>query len=114
MSKGGTPDSRASERRKALWRALILHADWRALPTNIVNISETGTCIVSPDSRPAGAPIQFVLFVPDHKVGGRVMPWMMNAKVIYSVLAGNGFQLGLQFVQPDPAAIEYIRTAMRR
>ncbi|GAA5167882.1 PilZ domain-containing protein [Viridibacterium curvum] len=114
MSEAGRAEGRANERKRVHWRALILLPDWQAIPTSIVNISESGTCIISPDTRPAGAMMQIVLFVPDLKHDGRVMPWLLKMKVAYSVLSGSGFQLGAQFLQPEAAAVEHIRAAMRR
>jgi PilZ domain len=114
MSDAGKAEGRANERKRVHWRSLILLPDWQAVPTSIINISESGTCIISPDSRPAGAQLQIVLFVPDLKHDGRVMSWMLRTKVAYAVLANNGFQLGVQFIQPEADAVEHIRAAMRR
>jgi len=107
-------EARQQERRRVRWRALILHPDWHNDQTHIINVSESGACIVSPDSRAVGSPMRIVLFVPDLKQSGKVMPYMLSARVAYSVLSADGFQLGLQFHKPDSAAVAHIASAMRR
>jgi len=101
-SKKTGADRREAVRRHLRGPALVLLPGQPGRVGRTVDVSETGMCVMLPDDLPGGTECMVGFELPD-KAGARKRV-QSRARVVHSVLStqGDGFKLGMQFVQvPD-------------
>lgn len=78
-----------------------------------VDVSETGICVLMPEGLPGGTECMVGFELPD-KSGARKRV-QSRARVVHSVLShqGDGFKVGMQFVQPPPETQRALESFIR-
>ena len=101
-SKKTGADRREAVRRHLRSPALVLLPGQPGRVGRTIDVSETGLCVLMPEGLPGGTECMVGFEVPD-KTGARKRV-QSRARVVHSVLStqGDGFKIGMQFVQvPD-------------
>lgn len=75
-----------------------------------VDISISGICIMLDTPLATGESCVIAFEAP---VKGAIRKVMVSAKAVYSICSGDGFRIGLQFVQLDAASTSIINDIVR-
>ena len=101
-NKKSGADRREAVRRHLRSPALVLLPGQPGRVGRTVDVSETGMCVMLPDGLPGGTECMVGFELPDK--GGSRKRVQSRARVVHSVLStqGDGFKIGMQFMQvPD-------------
>lgn len=96
-------DSRSSDRRTVSWRANILLPQGQVVSARATDASANGLGLLSAKQVPDDSLVQLALQVPVHGVAGKFHVVTGKARVVFQVLRGNEYQLGVEWVQLEPA-----------
>lgn len=100
-------ENRSSDRRPVSWRAKILLAAGQVLEARTTDIGLNGVGLILPKPLPTGL-IQLALQMPG---GGQGKSEVLtgSARVVFQVLRGDEYQVGVEWHQLDPAKRQLIR-----
>lgn len=106
-------DRREAVRRPLRSAAMVLLPGQPGRVGRTVDVSETGLCLLLPDAVPAGTTCLVGFELPD-RTGARKR-LQSKARIVHSVLspAGEGFKIGMQFLEPPPETRRALETFIR-
>lgn len=101
-------DHRSSDRRNVSWRAKILLSQGQVLEARATDAGTSGLGLLSAQPLAEGSIIQLAVQVPVHGTPGKFQIVTGKARVVFQVLRGSEYQLGLEWVQLEPAMREAV------
>jgi c-di-GMP-binding flagellar brake protein YcgR len=105
------PDTRIAPRKVLRCRVkVMLNGGRPPLIGRTVDISISGICLMLETPLAAGESCVIAFEAP---VNGTMRKVMVSAKAVYSIFSGEGFRIGLQFVQLDAANTSIINQIVR-
>ncbi|MGZ3159195.1 MAG: PilZ domain-containing protein [Burkholderiaceae bacterium] len=105
------PETRVAPRKVLRCRAKVMLSGGRPpMMGRTVDISLSGICIMLEAPLPAG---ESCVIAFEASVNGTMRRVMASAKIVYSIFSGEGFRIGLQFVQLDAANTSIINEIVR-
>ncbi len=107
-------DNRSGDRRSVTWRAKVLLSQGQMIDVRVTDVSSNGLGLVTPSPVPQEGLIQLAVQVPSQGSPGKFQVVTGKARVVFQVLRGNGYQLGIEWSQLDPAMGQIITRAIER
>lgn len=107
-------DNRSGDRRPVTWRAKVLLPKGQMVEVRVTDASSNGLGLVSPRPLPQEGLIQLAVQVPSRGSPGKSQVVTGNVRVAFQVLRGDGYQLGVEWVQLDAAMKDVITRAIER
>ncbi len=98
-------DNRSILRKILRCHAKVAMAGRPPLNARTVDISPNGMCLLVAEQLPAGLSCNVSFEVP---LNGKMKKVQVIAKAVYSVFGTDGFRIGMQFTQVDPASAAVI------
>ncbi|MES2887160.1 MAG: hypothetical protein V4739_04025 [Pseudomonadota bacterium] len=107
-------DSRSSDRRTVAWRAKILLPQGQVVEARATDAGVNGLGVLSGKQVVFDSVVQLALQVPVHGVAGKFHVVTGKARVVFQVLRGNEYQLGLEWVQLEPAMRQALEQCLEK
>jgi c-di-GMP-binding flagellar brake protein YcgR len=110
----GSADNRESIRLPATWRARLMASNGPMVDARTMDVSASGLGVLSPNPFAAQGLVQIALQVPTPQVPGKFQVVTGQGKVVFQVLQGDAYRLGLQWTELQPAYRDVITHGIER
>lgn len=97
-------DARQSPRTTVSWRARVMTGPQTYEEIRVLNISIDGLGLVCERAYPAGTVLQLAVAIPDPKDRSALSVVILQAKVVFHVVANDKFRIGTRYTRIDDAA----------
>ncbi len=98
-----TSEYRSSERKLVTWRVRVMLPHGQVLDGKTSDASANGLGILMPVCMKDGTQVQLAVQVPLHNAPGKFQVVTGKARVIFHVLRGNEYQIGIEWLQIESA-----------
>jgi hypothetical protein len=102
------PEPRSSERKLVTWRVRVMLSNGQVLDGKTTDASPNGLGIAMPVFIRDADQIQLAVQVPLHNTPGKFQVITGKARIAFQVLRGNEYQMGVEWVQVEPAKKQII------